>query len=88
MDEALSKCTENKGKDRRMIIKRPLIKLVGEEGSKVPQVQIIENKYSEEDLQLDYLIAHEDEDIEEDVDIEDQDGTSDEDEDWMKQLGM
>lgn len=88
MDEALSKCTENKGKDRRMIIKRPLIKLVGEEGSKVPQVQIIENKYSEEDLQLDYLIAHEDEDIEEDVDVEDQDEISDEDEDWMKQLGM
>ena len=90
LDEALAKCTDNKGKERRMIIKRPLIKMVGEEGSKVPQVQVTEQKYSEEDLQLDYLVAHEDEDedIEEDVDIEDQEGTSDEDEDWMKQLGM
>ena len=90
LDEALAKCTENKGKERRMIIKRPLIKMVGEEGSKVPQVQITEQKYSEEDLQLDYLIAHEDEDedIEEDVDVEDQDELSDEDNDWMAQLGM
>lgn len=73
-----------------MIIKRPLIKMVGEEGSKVPQVQITEQKYSEEDLQLDYLVAHEDEDedIEEDVDVEDQDEMSDEDEDWMAQLEM
>ena len=54
-------------------------------------ILLIKNmKYSEEDLQLDYLVAHEDEDedIEEDVDVEDQDEMSDEDEDWMAQLEM
>lgn len=86
MDEALTKCTENKGKERRMIIKRPQIRLVGEEGSKVPQVQITENIYSEEDMQLDYLIAHdEDEDAVDDIEINNEDESDD---DWMNQLGL
>lgn len=85
LDEALAKCTENKGKERRMIIKRPQIRLVGEEGSKVPQVQITENIYSEEDMQLDYLIAH-DEDDEENIEVNNDEDESDDD--WMNQLGL
>ena len=52
-DEALARCTANGSKERRMILKKPTIKLVGED--KVPVVQKFEEKYTEEDLILDYL---------------------------------
>lgn len=52
-DEALAKCTVNGGRERRMVLKKPMIKLVGED--KVPAVQKFEEKYKEEDLVLDYL---------------------------------
>lgn len=69
LEEALATCTENTGKERRMILRKPIIELVGEEGSKVAQVRKIENIYSDEDFMLDYLIVHEEED-EEDPEIE------------------
>lgn len=68
MEEALAKCSENKGKERRMILKRPFLRMVGEEGSKTLQIQKFEDKYSDEDLMLDYLIKHEEPEEEEDED--------------------
>lgn len=66
LEEALALCTENASKERRMLLTRPVIKLVGEDGSKVPQIQKFDSMYSEDDLVLDYLIeADEDEDEEE-----------------------
>ena len=59
MEEALEKCSENKGTERRMILKRPFLRMVGEEGSKTLQIQKFEDKYSDDDLMLDYLIKHE-----------------------------
>lgn len=55
MEEALAKCTENGGKERRMVLRKPSIKMQGEEGSKVPVIQRFENKYSDEDLILDFM---------------------------------
>ena len=91
LEEALAICTENTGKERRMILRKPIIELVGEEGSKVAQVRKIENIYSDEDFMLDYLIAHEEED-EEDPEIEATERTeeaADEvaDLSWMENLG-
>ena len=68
MEEALAKCSENKGKERRMILKRPFLRMVGEEGSKTLQIQKFEDKYSDDDLMLDYLIKHEEPEEEEDED--------------------
>ena len=68
MEEALEKCSENKGTERRMILKRPFLRMVGEEGSKTLQIQKFEDKYSDEDLMLDYLIKHEEPEEEEDED--------------------
>lgn len=68
MEEALAKCSENKGKERRMILKRPFLRMVGEEGNKTLQIQKFEDKYSDEDLMLDYLIKHEEPEEEEDED--------------------
>ena len=34
LEEALAKCTENTGKEKRMILRKPMIKMVGEDGQK------------------------------------------------------
>ena len=52
-EEALAKCTANGGRERRMVLKKPMIKLVGED--KVPVLQKFDERYTEDDLVLDYL---------------------------------
>lgn len=52
-EEALAKCTSNGSRERRMVLKKPMIKLVGED--KTPVVQKFEDRYTEEDLILDCL---------------------------------
>ena len=52
-EEALAKCTANGSRERRMVLKKPQIKLVGED--KVPVLQKFEDKYTEDDLVLDYV---------------------------------
>ena len=90
LEEALAQCTEGTNKERRMILCKPDIKMVGEEGKKTAQVQKFENIYSEDDLTLDYLIKHEEEEYEEDPEIaamEDQKDDDGLDMSWMEQLG-
>lgn len=77
-EEALKACSTNSGREKRMLIRRPLIKQVGDEDNKTPQIQRTEQAYSEEDLLLDCLIPAaeevEDEDyFDEDNDISDDD---------------
>lgn len=52
-EEALAKCTANGNKERRMVLKKPQIKLVGDD--KTPVIQRFEERYTEDDLVLDYL---------------------------------
>lgn len=52
-EEALAKCTVNGGRERRMVLTKPQIKLVGDD--KVPVIQKFEEKFTEEDLYLDYV---------------------------------
>ena len=52
-EEALAKCTANGSRERRMVLIKPQIKLVGED--KLPVIQRFEEKYTEEDLVLDYI---------------------------------
>lgn len=94
-EEALAKCTENAGKDKRMVIRKPVIKMVGDDGSKVPVVQKQEEKYSEEDLVLDFMFTNEDDDDDtEEVPVkknkakpvETEEETETSDEDWLSQL--
>ena len=75
LEEALTLCTDKVGKERRMLLTRPVIKLVGDDNSKIPQIQKFDNKYSEDDLVLDYLIKKdEDEDeVAEEVETETED---------------
>ena len=54
-DEALAKCTANGSRERRMVLKKPLIKLVGED--KTPVVQRFVGRFTEDDLYLDYVYS-------------------------------
>lgn len=81
-EEALAKCTVNGNRERRMILKKPSIKLVGED--KIPVIQKFEERYEEEDLVLDYLYDFnevEDEEVPFNEDTE-----SDDSMDWLSKL--
>lgn len=52
-EEACAKCTANGNRERRMVLKKPMIKLVGDD--KVPVIQKFEERFNEDDLYLDYL---------------------------------
>ena len=49
-EEALAKCTANGSKERRMVLKKPQIKLVGED--KVPVLCVYPERYTEDDLEI------------------------------------
>lgn len=57
-EEALAKCTVGGSKERRMILKKPSIKMIDgeDEGEKIPQIQRFEETFTEEDMQLECLI--------------------------------
>ena len=65
-----------------MLLTRPVIKLVGEDGEKIPQIQKFDNKYSEDDLVLDYLIKKDDDDENDPDEESESEETSDEEIDY------
>lgn len=67
-EEACAKCTANGSRERRMVLLKPLIKLVGDD--KIPIVQVFENRYDEDDLVLDYLYKNDSDDMPFDTDEE------------------
>ena len=91
LEEALQKCTVNSGKEKRMVIRRPLIKNVeGKDGAKTPVLQKFEQKYDEDDLTLDFMYEEESEDAVEDTHIEDEtneEATNPNDMSWLDALG-
>lgn len=56
-EEALARCSSNGNREQRMVLRKPMVRLVGEE--KTPTLQRFEEKYSEDDLVLDYLYEDE-----------------------------
>lgn len=51
-EEALVKCSSNGNREQRMVIRKPMIRLVGDD--KQPVAQIFSEKYTEEDLVFDF----------------------------------
>lgn len=80
-EEALTKCTTNGGRERRMVLRKPQIRLVGED--KVPVVSIYPERYTEEDLTLDYLYQNKDDKPPFNTDEE---SDTDSGLDWLNQL--
>ena len=89
MEEALAKCTVSSGREKRMVIRKPLIKMVEDkDGSKTPVIQKFDEKYEEEDLILDFMLnANTEDDAETDTsdDVEET-VTSGDDNDWLNNL--
>lgn len=81
-EEALAKCTANGSRERRMVLKKPMIKLVGDD--KVPVVQKFEEKFTEDDLILDYLYKNKKTNNDE-AEAEEESG-SDNSMDWLNSL--
>lgn len=89
-EDALARCSENTSKERRMIITRPVIKMVGEEGNKTATIQRVDGKFKDTDLLLKCLSPREEkeEDVEDDEVPFTEDETtetteSNEEQDWL-----
>lgn len=59
LEEALAKCSTNGARERKMMILKPQIRMVGDDDNKTSQVQIFKEQFEEEDLQLDCLVPRE-----------------------------
>ncbi len=87
-EEALAKCAANGNRERRMVLTKPLIKMVGDDDNKVPVVCIYPERYIEEDLILDYLFNNNESDNEDDelpFDTEEE-SKSDNGLDWLNNI--
>ena len=83
-EEALAKCSSNGNREQRMVLRKPMVRLVGDD--KTPVLQKFDERYAEEDLVLDYL--YEDEVSEEDDEEDSSESTGVGDSmDWLNMLG-
>ena len=79
LEEALAKCSTNGGRERKMMILKPQIRMVGDDDNKTPQIQKFDEQYQEEDLQLDCLIAKEEDDEDDELPFDEDDMNAPED---------
>jgi hypothetical protein len=80
-EEACAKCTANGNRERRMVLKKPMIKLVGED--KTPVIQVFAERYDEDDLYLDYVFNK---NKAEDKEETEEESGSDNSMDWLNSL--
>ena len=84
-EEALAKCTANGSRERRMVLKKPSIKLVGDD--KVPVIQVFSERYDEDDLVLDYLYKEKSKSDSDNPPFDsDNESDGDSNMDWLNQL--
>lgn len=93
-EEALARCADNSTHERKMIILKPHTKKVGDDDNKITIIDLTTEKFVEEDLLLDCLVAKEDDEevdeedalpFEEDEVEETEEETADDD-DWLNSL--
>lgn len=82
-EEALARCSSNGNREQRMVLRKPMVRLIGEE--KTPVLQRFEKKYTEEDLVLDYL-CEESVDTSEAEETETESTNADNNLDWLNSL--
>ena len=86
-EEALAKCTANGNRERRMVLIRPSIEFVGEEKKVV--VQKFEERYTEDDLALDYVFNNDKSNNKDDkapFDADEEETGTDNNMDWLANL--
>lgn len=65
-EDAIARCSSNGNREKRMVLRKPYIKLVGED--KTPEIQRFDQQYTEDDLVLDCMMNDDDTPWEEDDD--------------------
>lgn len=93
-EDAIQKCSTNGKREERMVFRRPHIKQVGEDDKRTTVIQKFEERYTEEDLVLDYLNdfheASDDDELPFPLDDSDEEktesGESEENLDWLNDL--
>lgn len=83
-EEAIMQCADNGSREKRMILVRPVMKKVGDEDKKVNVIQQWEDKFTEDDLFLDYLYVNESSD-EAPFDVDEESDVND-DMAWLNEL--
>lgn len=83
-EEVLARCTANGNKERRMVLKKPHIKLVGDD--KTPVIQKFDGRFKESDLILDYLYNDETDSDDEPSFDTDEETEVDDSMDWLNKL--
>jgi hypothetical protein len=98
LEEAINKCAVGGSKEKRLILRKPVIKMVGDDDNKTPVIQKFEDQYEEDDLLLDCMLETEDTEEEEvkskkskastksKPEVEDEEA-EDDDTDWLNALG-
>lgn len=84
-EAALAKCTVNGNRERRMVLTKPVIKMVGDDDNKTPVIQKFEERYTEDDLILDYLFEENKTTEKVELEIADEDSV-DNSMDWLNAL--
>lgn len=83
-EEALARCSSNGSREKRMVLKKPYIKMVGDDKEKVPVVQKFEERYEDDELFADIVKA---DDVPFEVDDNENTTPSDAaDMDWLNNL--
>ncbi len=80
-EEALARCSSNGSREQRMVLRKPMVRLVGDD--KNPVLQRFEDKYKEEDLVLDYLFENH---VEETNASEETDSDAEDEMSWLDAL--
>ncbi|MCM1221383.1 MAG: hypothetical protein NC548_43580 [Lachnospiraceae bacterium] len=89
-EEALARCSTNGSREQRMVLHTPVTKLTGENKDRIPVLQIFKERYSEDEIVLDYLYSNtndDEEDFEEIYTPDDEEKPSNDGSyDWLNQL--
>ena len=82
-EEALARCSSSGNREQRMIFRKPMIRLVGDD--KTPVLQMFPEKYTENDLVLDYLYENDNDNSDNDEENVSESADAS-DMDWLKNL--
>lgn len=81
-EDAIATCSSNGSRERRMVLRKPVVKLVGDD-NKVPVLQKFDERYDEKDLILECMTKNEEDDAPwEEEEVE----SSCDDMDWLNDL--
>lgn len=86
-EEAIAECATNSSRERRMVIKKPFIRKVGDSDKQTPVLQIFDEQYTEDDLDMSWVFENEaDDNLPFEEDEKKSAGSTGDDDDWLSML--